>query len=196
MSRRLSRNGFTLIELLVVIAIIAIISSMVLPALSKSRERARRIKCASNLKQIGLAFLSYSSDFDGFFGDITKTTGAHLNDLGYLKDGEVWACPSAQIKAIIAPGNYWSTAYRWKDDGTIVDADWVYAREGNRAYSGFSLVNTVVDTSKARLANDAAEYHTDTYFNILFVDGHVEGALIKNDVPGVIYPDGSLALTP
>ncbi len=59
-----ARGGFTLIELLVVIAIIAVLAAILFPVFARVREKARQTVCASNLKQIGTAFLLYTQDYD------------------------------------------------------------------------------------------------------------------------------------
>jgi len=95
----MQRKAFTLIELLVVIAIIAILAAILFPVFAKAREKARQATCASNLKQIGLALVQYTQDYDDVhvayfsqFGGVNWTWEYTIQP--YIKTTNVFICPT------------------------------------------------------------------------------------------------------
>jgi prepilin-type N-terminal cleavage/methylation domain-containing protein/prepilin-type processing-associated H-X9-DG protein len=90
--------GFTLIELLVVIAIIAILASLLLPALARAKEAGNRIKCANNLKQMELSVKMYADDNDGLYPPRTNNWRWPTRLLEYYRNTNIMLCPTDVLR--------------------------------------------------------------------------------------------------
>ncbi len=210
---------FTLIELLVVIAIIAILASMLLPALKGARETAKRSLCASQMKQISLGVTYYIDDYNGWIpcrgnvgtwslrsapDAITPYLSSYTGAAYYVYQN-AWKCPSANfpeysISMDMAFG--YPSTYKWKNIRKFVGpldlSKIIYAAENK--YCG----------TTHQTYNYATMYMFDAYYtnefrhsgstNVLYMDGHVrdfrnQTPTFKNVVNESIMNDGRSSTT-
>ncbi len=194
-------NGFTLIELLVVVAIIAVLVAILLPALSRARDQAYEVSCASRLRQMGLGITSYANDYNGWLpGPRYPTDSSYIKSrfvyygLGIAFEGKyigpkILYCPCDKERKV----SYW-TGHGWAYTDQRRDIEHTaYARARSYTYHPYLLTkdtdgNGIIDGYERDRLDDGpgrvvssdplpwwgnlARYHPDGV-NILYMDGSV-----------------------
>ncbi len=185
------RRGFTLIELLVVMAIISILASILFPVFSRAIEKAKSTACLSNIKQIQMATMMYSQDYDGLYPGLPYipaggTSVIAWDDmlLPYTENKQIVACPTLQGAPVGYAINFWiigtggANAKKSAEKITFADAtepvSWYMFPVG--------VADPDPDGNAATAGSNPAIRHREGA-NFAFADGHAKWA--RPELPGI-----------
>jgi prepilin-type N-terminal cleavage/methylation domain-containing protein/prepilin-type processing-associated H-X9-DG protein len=172
--RPATSRPFTLIELLVVVAIIAILASLLLPALGRARLQARHATCQANQKQVTAAAMVYASDYDDMAMPPTSTAnigfGTYsvpqdgLSMLGYLPQSKVWHCAvlRSQVRVYSRFGGNWG---RTSADYATTNLVGSYSGTPFKNHTGPYRMSKIRQPDKCFLTADAVFILATTYAN-------------------------------
>jgi len=200
-------QGFTLIEILVVIAIIAILAAILFPVFARARENARRASCLSNIKNLGLAVMMYSQDYDErmprttTYGPLLLETGKNSSNgpdasgqylhlwqhviYPYVKSPQAYLCPSASVTWDGSYTGKMAFGYNLGMSGVAlaaISSPSEMILMGDTVYNASTSPNSYIITPySGDLPNQSLPdaRHLDT-FNMVFVDGHAKPQKLSN----------------
>ena len=156
------KKGFTMMELLVVIAIIAILAALLLPALSKARENARRVSCMNNLRQFGVSFSMYAEDHFERYTDQVSTL------YGNPGDGTIYP------DYISTARTFWCSSDYTNEPPTTIDKDTVNGSDSCQISYAYAFGLRVANAAYCPMMSDAGVNNHQGYGgNVLYLDGSV-----------------------